>query len=316
MNRSDIRTADGWRGFDRLSWWIAVLLFILLLLLWFFGYGPGSGSACCSQTPAAAPAASVPAPVVPAPVAAPAPAVEAEAGLVFDGSRYRLTGTVKDEATRKALVDAAQAAYGADKVVDELRIDSTVAVPGWLAQAGDLAGLLKGVGAPAAVQIKGSSLTLTGTMPSQPDKDSRGEAARRLVGATGTVNNQLVVVSPAPAATTPVVDCAKLIDGVDLHYSSGSSALSAKGKAMLDAAARCLGTGRYEIAGHTDSIGKPAKNQRLSEARAKGVVTYLMSKGVAGDRLEPKGYGDTKPIADNKAAEGRARNRRTEFVPR
>jgi outer membrane protein OmpA-like peptidoglycan-associated protein/tetratricopeptide (TPR) repeat protein len=66
------------------------------------------------------------------------------------------------------------------------------------------------------------------------------------------------------------------------------------------------------IAGHTDNVGKPADNLALSNNRAKAVVTYLISKGIATTRLSSKGFGETQPVADNKTEDGRARNRRTE----
>ena len=71
---------------------------------------------------------------------------------------------------------------------------------------------------------------------------------------------------------------------------------------------------KVELAGHTDNIGKPADNQRLSEQRAKAVFDFLVGKGVASERLSYKGYGDTKPVADNSTEEGRAQNRRTTFT--
>jgi outer membrane protein OmpA-like peptidoglycan-associated protein len=71
---------------------------------------------------------------------------------------------------------------------------------------------------------------------------------------------------------------------------------------------------KVKIVGHTDNVGKPADNLKLSEARAKSVVDYLAGKGITIDRLTFKGMGDTKPIADNKTEEGRGLNRRTEFV--
>lgn len=70
---------------------------------------------------------------------------------------------------------------------------------------------------------------------------------------------------------------------------------------------------QISIEGHTDSVGGEALNMRLSQQRAEAVLDYLISKGVSPERLEANGFGPTKPIASNKTASGRARNRRTEF---
>jgi succinyl-CoA synthetase beta subunit len=69
-----------------------------------------------------------------------------------------------------------------------------------------------------------------------------------------------------------------------------------------------------EIGGHTDNQGKPESNQKLSQARAEAVVKYLEGKGIAKGQLTAKGYGDTKPVADNGKPEGRQENRRVEFI--
>jgi len=70
---------------------------------------------------------------------------------------------------------------------------------------------------------------------------------------------------------------------------------------------------KIEIGGHTDNVGKPSDNLILSNNRAKAVVNYLVSKNIPAQRLLAKGYGETKPIADNKTEEGKAQNRRTEM---
>lgn len=70
---------------------------------------------------------------------------------------------------------------------------------------------------------------------------------------------------------------------------------------------------RLEISGHTDNVGSYRSNQKLSEARAKSVVQYIINQGVDSGRLEYKGYSFNQPIADNNTAEGRAQNRRVEF---
>lgn len=69
-----------------------------------------------------------------------------------------------------------------------------------------------------------------------------------------------------------------------------------------------------QISGHTDNIGSDADNLILSTNRAKAVAGYLISKGIAANRLTWKGYGAAKPVADNTTEEGRAKNRRTEFT--
>jgi outer membrane protein OmpA-like peptidoglycan-associated protein/tetratricopeptide (TPR) repeat protein len=71
---------------------------------------------------------------------------------------------------------------------------------------------------------------------------------------------------------------------------------------------------KIEIGGHTDNSGIEKDNVSLSENRAKSVYDYLISKGIAPDRLSYKGYAATKPVSDNKTAEGKAKNRRTEFI--
>ncbi|HEY0059463.1 MAG TPA: OmpA family protein, partial [Flavisolibacter sp.] len=69
---------------------------------------------------------------------------------------------------------------------------------------------------------------------------------------------------------------------------------------------------KIQIEGHTDAVGKAADNERLSQNRAKSVVTYLLGQGIAASRLTAKGFGATKPIGNNATEEGRAQNRRTE----
>jgi len=73
-------------------------------------------------------------------------------------------------------------------------------------------------------------------------------------------------------------------------------------------------TYKVQIDGHTDSQGKDEYNQALSDSRAASVKAYLASKGIAESRLSSAGYGETKPVADNNTAAGRAKNRRVEMT--
>ncbi|MEZ0541375.1 OmpA family protein [Fibrella arboris] len=71
---------------------------------------------------------------------------------------------------------------------------------------------------------------------------------------------------------------------------------------------------KFEVGGHTDADGDDASNLKLSEARAGAVKAQLVSMGIDAGRLMTKGYGETKPIGDNKTVEGKTENRRVEFV--
>lgn len=71
---------------------------------------------------------------------------------------------------------------------------------------------------------------------------------------------------------------------------------------------------KFEVQGHTDNTGNAASNQTLSEARAKAIVDKLVEMGISADRLTSVGKGQTSPIADNSTDEGKAKNRRVEFV--
>jgi outer membrane protein OmpA-like peptidoglycan-associated protein len=68
-----------------------------------------------------------------------------------------------------------------------------------------------------------------------------------------------------------------------------------------------------EIGGHTDNVGREDSNERLSQSRAEAVRTYVIDRGIAEERIQAKGYGESEPIADNETEEGRQENRRVEI---
>jgi len=71
---------------------------------------------------------------------------------------------------------------------------------------------------------------------------------------------------------------------------------------------------KFEIQGHTDSVGSERTNELLSDRRANAVMDYLVANGIDQDRLTAKGYGEANPIATNKTAAGRKNNRRVEVI--
>ena len=70
---------------------------------------------------------------------------------------------------------------------------------------------------------------------------------------------------------------------------------------------------KLSIEGHTDNTGKAELNKKLSQQRANVIAAYLSKKGITSTRLTAVGYGDEKPVADNKSEEGKAKNRRVEL---
>jgi outer membrane protein OmpA-like peptidoglycan-associated protein len=105
------------------------------------------------------------------------------------------------------------------------------------------------------------------------------------------------------------------LEGV--NFGNNSATLQQDSFATLDAAAATLqewGDVKVEVAGHTDSVGKDSYNLALSQRRAEAVRQYLVGKGVAANRLFARGYGETRPVADNATEEGRLQNRRVELV--
>jgi OmpA-OmpF porin, OOP family len=102
-----------------------------------------------------------------------------------------------------------------------------------------------------------------------------------------------------------------------IEFETGSAVIRAESYKMLDeifesaVVAEGLKLGIY---GHTDNNGSDQLNIPLSDKRADAVKGYLLHKGLSADRIETKGYGSSKPVADNGTVEGRSRNRRVEIV--
>ena len=101
-----------------------------------------------------------------------------------------------------------------------------------------------------------------------------------------------------------------------VSFISGSAQITEESKEILDDLADklwILQDIQFEVVGHTDSVGSQSSNQELSKLRAESVVAYLVNKGIDASRLSAKGYGESRPIADNNTADGRMMNRRVEL---
>jgi outer membrane protein OmpA-like peptidoglycan-associated protein len=120
---------------------------------------------------------------------------------------------------------------------------------------------------------------------------------------------------PGPARVVLTASNIAIMDKV--QFETGKAELLPVSHALLDEVAKMLKDNPQveliSVEGHTDSTGTPEINRKLSQARAESVAKYLSSKGVKAARMEPKGFGPDRPIADNETDAGRDANRRVEF---
>ncbi|MFY7914409.1 MAG: outer membrane protein OmpA [Rubrivivax sp.] len=124
--------------------------------------------------------------------------------------------------------------------------------------------------------------------------------------------------APAPrAAPAPQPPAAtKVTYAADAFFDFNKAVIKAEGKAKLDDLVDKVKGVNLEViiaVGHTDAVGADAYNQALSVKRAEAVKAYLVSKGIEKNRVYTEGKGEKQPVADNKTAEGRAKNRRVEI---
>ena len=132
------------------------------------------------------------------------------------------------------------------------------------------------------------------------------------------------VATAPPAPAPPAADSARITRVTDLakgesltmpelYFDQGQDKLLPPVQTALDSLAATLRARpalRFEVQGHTDNVGHPELNRQLSQRRADAVCHYLTTQGVAADRLQPKGYGSTQPVANNAIAARRYLNRR------
>jgi outer membrane protein OmpA-like peptidoglycan-associated protein len=129
------------------------------------------------------------------------------------------------------------------------------------------------------------------------------------------------VTTPEPAKVTPANPLDGLLAGEtvvlrQVQFTQSSYVLLPESSVELNKLVQAMTRNpqwRIEVAGHTDNVGDPRLNLALSENRAKVVAHYLVMRGIADDRIEAKGYGSTKPVADNSEEDGRSKNRRVEI---
>ena len=123
-------------------------------------------------------------------------------------------------------------------------------------------------------------------------------------------------VTPPPVVAPPATVATKVTYAADAFFDFDKSVLKPEGKAKLDDLVSKIKDINLEViiaVGHTDAVGSDGYNQKLSVRRSESVKAYLVSKGIEKNRVYTEGKGEKQPVADNKTAEGRAKNRRVEI---
>lgn len=311
---------DGDGGSSTLKWLIPLLLLGLLVALGYMFCGKSTPVVTNTNTNVNANKTAV---VVNS--NATAKTVDPSFSIKADNGKYTVTGVVPDEATKKQIMDALTAQYGADNIdFAGLKVDAA-AKPfgaGWwdnlskmlpnmkdwktgeLSFVGSAITVANGLPAAALAQLK--SLFATGwTLPvsvagiENAAKQANEEALKELNSA-GTV-----------------AEVVKALNVSIINFASGKSDIPADAKPILEKAAEVLkkqptGT-TVEIGGYTDNKGNPAANKTLSQSRADSVKKALVGLGVGDAMLKSVGYGDANPVGDNNTDDGRFKNRRIEY---
>ena len=230
-----------------------------------------------------------------------------------------LSGYVPDNNVHTAIVQAATRKFFSEKVVDNLK-ESIGAPSGFAAAAVPALGALSRLSTGTLV-VSDREVKLSG----DAFYDGAATQLRAGLGKDFPQTFQYkaeVTVKPAAAPVDPTV-CQQLFSDLlgkgRVRFESGRANIDPDSAGLLDrlieTALRCPTT-TIEVAGHTDSAGDDAANQALSEKRAQAVVDYLVKAGLPAARFTAVGYGSTQPVADNESDEGKAQNRRIEFMVR
>lgn len=237
-----------------------------------------------------------------APVSVPAPAAAAAPIVV--------SGMLADEASKAALLGRLRQLFGAERVLDQLSVGPVASPPGWNEHLSKLVGPNLKMVSHGQLKVDGSAVSLRGDVANEAQRQQIAADLAATLNTGYTVNNGLRVV----ASEQSVLDAA--LANRTIEFESGKATLTDSGRAICDqmsVALLKLKDKKVELIGHTDNAGARASNLSLSQARAEAVKAYVTAKGIRAESISVSGEGPDRPVADNRSADGRARNRRIEF---
>ncbi|MEL6954572.1 MAG: OmpA family protein [Pseudomonadota bacterium] len=231
-----------------------------------------------------------------------------------------LRGRLPDDRIEAAVLSFAQAEFGhsnvrlATRQVEDLPTEWSVRVLAGLAALGVLNS--------GSLQVEPEMVRLSGETGSQTALSDASRILAERLGDTASFDLDITYIEeldPASAIPTEAECVARLngiLDETKISFDPGSVEINEEAALVLDAIAEVLPDCRHvemEIGGHTDSQGRESMNARLSQARADAVLNGLLGRNILIGNLSSRGYGESRPIADNETEEGREANRRIEF---
>lgn len=232
----------------------------------------------------------------------------------------QMRGRNRNERSRLATGNFARALFGGDNVHDTTRVDSSLP-DGWplrvLVGIEALGKLHHGV-----LTVHEDVLEIRGITDSPEARTEitqllsarLGDASRYQISVTYDEALNKVVIPPTPEECVAAINA--ILAERQIVFAPSSTRIEGEAQLIISRIAEAMedcSDVRMEIGGHTDSQGREAMNQTLSQARAEAVLDALLSREVLTTFLTAKGYGEAHPIADNDTEEGRAANRRIEF---
>jgi len=222
-----------------------------------------------------------------------------------------LAGYVPDNAAHAAIVAAVGRKFFSGKLVDNLK--ASAGAPQGFANAAIAAlGALSRVMSDREVKLSGDALYAVAA-----DQIRDGLGGQLPQGWTAKAEVSVKPVASSVDATVCQQLFYELLGKARIRFESGKASIDKDSMGLLDrlieTALRCP-SANIEVAGHTDSDGDDNANKVLSEKRAQAVADYLVKAGLPPDRLKAVGYGSQQPIATNDTEEGKAKNRRIDFV--
>lgn len=220
-------------------------------------------------------------------------------------------GVVPDESTKATVLAKVREVYGAERVVDQVRIGTVVAPPNWSDNVAKLVDPKLRAVSKGQLDVNGNSVTIKGIVGNELQRQQVASQMLTSLNASYSVNADGLVVGGSPQNLIDEVLADRIIE-----FESGSDRLTPAGQQILDELVgpmKDVGAARVQIIGHTDNVGPRQSNLGLSLARAERVLAYFREQGVPTSGLSVQGLGPDEPVADNATPDGRARNRRIQF---